>query len=410
MKLALYGNTCNNFFAVARALRRTSDIDVHLYIDHDADWNQLPESDVPALRDGYPEWIHRGPYRTPLTRLWPAASPLVDELKRYDVVMVSGHGIQLAPFVPRPFIFYATGWDLTVAPFPLRFLSRPKGPVDHLSALLNGVWQRRGIAAAREIWSQPFGPFETALRRLRVPQVKVVPRYFPIMLDTNLFRTDPSARASTDPNVRRLVEGHDFVVFHPSRMMMNTGRSYLESGQWKGNDRLFEGFARFLHANPGARPVLALVERSGSPDRDAAQVVIDRLGITDRVAWLRPPHAYGFDRAELLPLYSVADVVVDEFGTGWFGSIVIEGLSMGKPVMCYLDEDVMSRLYPWHPILTPRTPDEIAACLSDLYRDPAERQRRGELGRRWAEEFHSIDGAAGRYAAQLTDLIGDIDA
>lgn len=410
MRLALYGNTCNNFFAVARALRRMSDMDVHLYIDHDADWNQLPESDVPALRDGYPDWIHRGPFRTPITRLWPGASPLADELRSFDLIMVSGHGIQLAPFISRPFIFYATGWDLTVAPFPLRFLSRPQGLTDHLSALLNGFWQRRGIAAARQIWSQPFAPFETALRRLAIPSGKIVPGYFPIMLDTELFRADPSARASIDPNVRRLVEGHDFIVFHPSRMMMNTARSYLESGQWKGNDRLFEGFARFLQANPGARPVLALVERSGSPDREAAQGMIDRLGITDHVAWLQPSHAYGFDRAELLPLYSVADVVVDEFGTGWFGSIVIEGLSMSKPVMCYLDEAVMAVLYPWHPILTPRTLDEIAECLTNLYRDPAERLRRGELGRRWAEEFHSIEGAADRYAAELTSLIGAVDA
>lgn len=402
MKIALYGNTCNNFFAVARALRGSSDIDVHLYIDDSAPSNQRPESDAPDLRSGYPDWIHKGPYRTTLSRLWPRTSPLVRELERYDLVMVSGHGVQLAPFVHRPFIFYATGWDLTVAPFPFRFMSRPTGAIEHLSALLNGIWQRRGIAAVWQIWSQPFAPFQTALRRLGVPETRVAPGYFPIMIDTDLFRNDESARHSDDPNIRRLLNGHDFIVFHPSRMMTNDGRPYVDAGQWKGNDRLLEGFARFVAANPDARPVLALVDRG--TDRVTAQPLIKSLGIEQSVVWLTPSHAEGFERNEMVPFYSVSDVVADEFGIGWFGSIVVEGLSMGKPVLCYLDDPVMKTLYPWHPVLTPRTPTEIAACIGELYRDAEARRHRGNEGRRWAEEFHSIDHAAGRYAAQLMDL------
>lgn len=401
MKIAMYGNTVNNFFAVARALRAASDIEAHLYLDHDAPLNQRPESEAPELRSSYPDWIHVGPYRTLASRLWPRHSRLVRELEQYDVVMVSGYGVQLAPYVDRPFIFYATGWDLTVAPFPLRFLSRPKGVVQHISALVNGIWQRRGIAAVWQIWSQPFAPFETALRRLGVPEGRIAPGYFPIMIDTDLFRNDESAKFSDDPNVRSL-GGHDFIVFHPSRMMTNEAQPYVDAGQWKGNDRLLEGFARFVAASPDARPVLALIDRTS--DRKIAQPLIDELGIQRYVVWLTPDSPDGFARNQLLPFYSVSDVVVDEFGVGWFGSIVVEGLSMCKPVLCYLDAAAMNTLYPWHPILTPRTPDEIAACLGDLYRRPAERKRLGELGRQWAQEFHSLDGAARRYVAQLKGL------
>ena len=404
MKIALYGNTCNNFFAVARALRGSSDIDAHLYVDHDAPANQLPESDEPALRGGYPPWMHKGRYRTLASRIWPRTSPLIREFQRYDLVLVSGHGIQLAPYVRRPFIFYATGWDLTVAPFPLRFMGRPTGLAEHVSALLNGIWQRRGIAGAWQIWSQPFAPFRTALRRLGVPPEKIAPRYFPIMIDTKVFQNDERAQRSDDPNVRRILDGHDFVVFHPSRMMTNAAQPYVDAGQWKGNDKLLEGFARFVAANPAARPVLALIDRPA--DRAIASPLIAKLGIERNIAWLTPSHRAGFERIEMLPFYSVADVVVDEFGVGWFGSIVVEGLSMGKAVLCHLDEPVMKTLYPWHPVLTPRTPEEIASCLTDLYRDPAERMRRGAMGRRWAEEFHSIDRAAGRYTAQLQELDG----
>jgi hypothetical protein len=69
-----------------------------------------------------------------------------------------------------------------------------------------------------------------------------------------MFSVDPVARRSSDPQIRRLVDGHDFIVFHPSRMMLNRATRYVETGQWKGNDRLFEGFARFVANNPSATP------------------------------------------------------------------------------------------------------------------------------------------------------------
>ena len=229
------------------------------------------------------------------------------------------------------------------------------------------------------------------------------------MIDTSLFRADPTAADLPDPDIRRLVDEHDFILLHPSRIMINARPAYVDAGQWKGNDRLIEGFARFVAANPQARPVLAMVDGSLSPDRVEAKRLVARLGIGSRVVWLKPPHEYGFERAQMLPLYSIADAVADEFGVGWFGGVTVEGLAMGKPVLCYVDEGVMAALYPWHPILTARTPDEIAARLTELYRNPAERERRGELGRRWVEEFHAMDRAAERYAAQIATLARQID-
>src|SRR6187401_2727346 len=151
MKVALYGNTCNTFFAVARAIRRTSDIDVHLFIDDNADRYQLPEVEDNTLRNGYPSWIHKGPYHSKRARLWPGTSPLVKALADFDAVVVSGGGVRYAPFVDVPFAFFTTGWDYTVAPFPLRFISRNPGLLRKAAHVLGGLWQRRGIAAVEQI-------------------------------------------------------------------------------------------------------------------------------------------------------------------------------------------------------------------------------------------------------------------
>ena len=405
MRIAFYGNTCNNFFAIARAVRRASDIDAHLFIDSNADWMQFPESENPELRNNYPSWIHKGPYHSMASRFWPGCSPLVRELETFDVVMVSGGGVRLAPFVSTQFIFYVTGWDLTMSPFPLRFFHLPpSGVLRKGAALLGGFWQRRGIKAVDQLWTQPFSPFVQAAERLRIPTERLLPKYFPIMLDTDLYKPDPAARESADPNVRRMVDGHDFVVFHPSRMMFNQSPEFVEAGNWKGNDRLIEGFARFVRENPGAKPALVLIDHSYSPDLQLAKDLIHRLGIEEHVVWLEGPHDRGFDRTAIIPFYAAADVVADEFGIGWFGSVVVEGLSMGKPVLCHVDEAVMKQLYPWHPILSPRTPAEIASTLGELYRDPEGRRERGERGRTWAVEFHSIERAAARYVEQIEEV------
>jgi glycosyltransferase involved in cell wall biosynthesis len=410
LRIAFYGNTCNNFFAIARAVRRASDIDAHLFIDEDADWMQFPESEDPELRKNYPDWIHKGPYHSMAARFWPGLSPLVEELKRFDVVMVSGGGVRYAPFVDRRFIFYVTGWDLTMAPFPLRFITLPPTGVTRKgAALLGGFWQRRGIDAIGEIWSQPFSPFVLAAERLSIAPDRIVPKYFPILLDTDLYRVDPSARYEHNAHVRRMTEGRDFVVFHPSRMMLNQAPQFVDAGNWKGNDRLIEGFARFVRANPGARPALVMIDHAFSPDLAEAKRLVRALGIEAHVVWLEGPNQRGFDRTDLIPFYSVADVVADEFGIGWFGSVVVEGASMGKPVLCHVDESVMKQLYPWHPIVNARTADDVAERLGELYRDPAARKKRGEDSRRWAVDFHSIERAAEKYVQQIREVAGTID-
>ena len=404
MKVALYGNTCNTFFALARAIRKASAIDVHLFIDDNADRYQLPEVEDRSLRDGYPSWIHKGRYHSVGARFWPGVSPLVDALADFDAVVVSGGGVRYAPFVDAPFAFFTTGWDYTVAPFPVRFISRNPGIVRKAAHLLGGFWQRQGIEAVAQIWTQPVSCFELAGRRLRVPAERVAAGYFPVPLDTDLYRPDPGASRLDNPDVRRMVAGHDFVLFHPCSIEMRRNKWTVDTGQWRGSERLFEGFARFVAANRTARPVLVLVEKQG-PGVTAAKDLFRRLRIEDHVLWLRGPHARtGFERRDLVPFYGAADAVAEDFGIGWFGATTIEGASMGKPVICYVNQAAMKQMYPWHPILAPHTPEEIGNCLAELYREPEARRRRGELSRKWAVQFHSFDAVAARYISGMEAL------
>ena len=56
-----------------------------------------------------------------------------------------------------------------------------------------------------------------------------------------------------------------------------------------------------------------------------------------------------------------------------------------------------------------KTPDEIATCLGELYRDPVRRRELGARGRKWAVEFHSIENAAARYVRQIKEVADATD-
>src|SRR4051812_1068176 len=111
MRIAFYGNYCNFYYQLAKALRTDSDLDIHLYIDSNADLQQRPESDEPALASGYPDWIHTGPYSTLPSRVAPWRSPLIKALAQADLAVVSGFGPMFAQFAGVPYVFHTAGGD-----------------------------------------------------------------------------------------------------------------------------------------------------------------------------------------------------------------------------------------------------------------------------------------------------------
>jgi glycosyltransferase involved in cell wall biosynthesis len=99
----------------------------------------------------------------------------------------------------------------------------------------------------------------------------------------------------------------------------------------------------------------------------------------------------GMPNDEARAAYEQADVIADQFLIGAYALFAIEGMALGKPVLCYLNE----RFAPHHPewaecpILS-TTPETIGANLRRLAAEP---ELRGELGRRgppYADKYHSL--------------------
>jgi hypothetical protein len=410
VRVALYGNMCNFLYQIAKALRMPEAgapaIDAHLYVERTADLQNLPESDEPQLAGAYPDWVHVGDWMHGVHRVLgvacPALLPAVKAWGAYDLLMVSAEGPGAARFTGKPYMFLTGGGDLTLMPFAHRHASLDAGAgmLKAIAWRLRAHWQRAGILGASVVVTQPFRPFTDALRELGVAQSKIASTTSLLTLDTDQFK-----RVENTGELPQALRDADFIVFQPSRMMIRDDPVLRATGQWKANDVLLRGFAAFVATGAAARPRLALIERSHSPDLALAKAEINRLGITQHVAWLRGPTAEGFSRHDLFRLYSASDVVADDFGAGWFGSVALEACAAECPVLTYVDEQAMAKMYPWHPFVNARTEQDIADQLGRMFGDPASRRAIGRRGREWVMQFHAPRPHRDRLRAELARLI-----
>ncbi|EAY29761.1 glycosyltransferase [Microscilla marina] len=404
MKIAFLGNVANNFYVIVKALRQHSDIDAHLYLGKTVDYQERPENEDPELKNNYPTWIHS--YENwdakNLLKFWDKKLP--KELSTYDAVVLSSVYVGLAPSIKTQTIFFVTGGDLTVTPFPYQFSFLYKSIPKKLKAVFLGQFQKRGIKKVNNIWTQPFFPFKNALQKLSVQEEQVKHIYFPLIIDTDVFKEDKTAHSLPDHNIKKIADHFNFVLFHPSRLMINPNPNLKETGQWKQNDLLLKAFAHFIKKNNIKDASIAMPDRTASPDVDTAKQLIQDLGIEQNVVWLKANNPEGFTRNELIKFYSIADVVSDDFGIGWFGSIVLEAFAIGKPVVSYVDEQVMKELYDWHPILSSNTVEGVSNYLEKLYFDKEYAHKQGLKGKEWINAFHSKKSATHIYVNQFVKM------
>lgn len=96
---------------------------------------------------------------------------------------------------------------------------------------------------------------------------------------------------------------------------------------------------------------------------------------------------------ECMELKRKSDIVIDDITTGSFHLTSLEGLSMGKPTVSYLDSRTVSVLTSFTgsrdlPFVNVRI-KELAPVLIELLNDPSLRRAVGGYSRRWIEEYYS---------------------
>lgn len=385
MRIALYGNY---LYDLAVALRANTDNDVHLFLDSRTIPACLSE-EIPLQDEAF---VHSEPWVTYREIICPKLAKLTKEFSTFDVILTTDLGPIFAAYSGTKYVFIPGGSDFTQWPFPIRSRStRPHGLRRDVLELIIAARLRPAIRSSVSIWTVgPWSPNRLAAGRLGL----TLDMFLLQRVDADLF--SPSTGA-----LRQTNDSESLTIFHPNRIAFESNPRMVEAGGYMGNDILFRGFAQALQRGINAR--LVLIDRKNSSDTEVAKELIEDLGISDHVEWLRAKTSEGFTWREMVDHYRACDIVASEF-SGWTGLISVEAASCGKPVITWVEEDAMERLYPeGHPFVQAKDDEEVCAAISMLT-DPGIRRSIGESSRTWVLAKHERGQVARRCESMLARL------
>lgn len=104
----------------------------------------------------------------------------------------------------------------------------------------------------------------------------------------------------------------------------------------------------------------------------------------------------GLNHAETMKLLSEADLVIDQLRIGAAGYLSTEAMALGKPVICYIREDLVSKYPEEFPVVN-ANPANIADVLKDLLHTPAQWKALGVQGRAYVKKYHSATNVIHQY-------------
>ncbi|MFC1933375.1 glycosyltransferase family 4 protein [Chloroflexota bacterium] len=188
----------------------------------------------------------------------------------------------------------------------------------------------------------------------------------------------------------------EMVFFHPSRLDWSyTGGDRILT-VLKYNDRFIRAFARYV--GEGNNSLATIVD--WGVDRERTKDLVHELGIESNVEFIPP-----MPKSNLINYYNGADVVVDQFGAGWFGLVALEAMSCAKPVMAYV-KNQYSAVYPEAPpILNCQTEDEIYRQLLKAS-DKQYREQLGRQSREWILKYHHWEKVIDKLISHYETILG----
>ncbi len=95
-----------------------------------------------------------------------------------------------------------------------------------------------------------------------------------------------------------------------------------------------------------------------------------------------------------------SDLVIDQMLVGFYGLLSIESMAMGKPVVCYIREDIMANSPADMPVFN-ADPDSLYDVLKKILQNPGLLKKAGESSRAYIEKYHDAKLIASNYYSLL---------
>lgn len=291
-------------------------------------------------------------------------------LRQYDLVIsVALGGMWYLPFLKKPYVSYATGADLSE-------LAAGRGYNGYQVKQAQRVFRK----AILVFHSAEFGHYEM-INKLGLKNT--VPwRQF---VDIDFWKTAISVGDN--------VETRGLRIFHPAALQWIPK---FEGQRLKSNNVLFTGFRLFLDGGGRGK----LYYRKRGQDIKKTEELIQQLGLTSHVEGLIESSSSEETKGIMLKM----DVIADQFGVGNFGLIALEAMSLGKPVISYLPEEVSNLSYPTPdeppPVLNASNPEEIAEQLHQM-QNTKKLFQCSMASRQWIVKYHDPNVLARWYWSHI---------
>lgn len=159
-------------------------------------------------------------------------------------------------------------------------------------------------------------------------------------------------------------------------------------------------------ADAPADDILTVVHSPNHPHYKGTRYLVDAVEELKREGLpIELVLVQGMPTHEARARYEDADVIADQFLIGAYALFAIEGMALGKPVLCYLNE----RFAPHHPEwgecpIVNTNPETIADNLRKLIADPELRRDLGRRGPAYAEKHHSLRAVGAKLDAIYREL------
>lgn len=96
----------------------------------------------------------------------------------------------------------------------------------------------------------------------------------------------------------------------------------------------------------------------------------------------------GLSQDEAIRIYQEADIIVDQLLGGTYGVFAVEGMALGKPVICFVTDE-MKEVFPEELPVISADRDTIEEAIEKLLLDGTYRNEIGMQGRSYAENYHN---------------------
>jgi len=413
-----FGNVANNFYRLCKALNRNS-IDPFpaiLFLSDREGKTNVPEGEESLLIRDNPSWINRQRINRLRSLAFVNRRHPIRNLPGEGIIFLSSSNvisIKLVDFALS--VFYATGADITIFPFVSRHIraimddngikiSRKFFRI--IRAIPFSLLFRSAVKKVDFVVANNFEPYKTSIEKLRIPAIKLVHSYPLISIDTSLFTESYPLVGDLDPEIIESFERFDFKILGASRLLTNSHSLYTTTGQYKGNEVLLDVLIRLTISFPEKKIGVFFIDRSPFDRGETAKMKrrIRSLSLVDKVVWLKPNTADSFSRREMIYLYTLSDVVFNDVGSGWFGSLTLEAMSCSRPVINYVNESIMLEMYGEHPMISASFPENISDCLESLIIDEEKRDQLGQRSRNWVEQFHSEQAIARQFKRVVSQI------